>query len=52
MDYITCFEVCYILYTNESIIKYGVKKLINTEIGNKLMIESVRYVYKRINNIC
>jgi hypothetical protein len=49
MDCITCLEVCYLLYSNESIIKYGVKKLINTETANKIMIESVKYIFNKVN---
>lgn len=49
MDYITCLEVCYLMYTNESILKYGVKKLINSEIGNKIMLETVKYIFKKVN---
>lgn len=49
MDYLTCLEMAYIIYTNDSLIKYGLKKLIKSELGDKLLVETVKYVFKKVN---
>jgi len=55
MDYITCIEVAYLLYKNESLINYIFNKSLKTKIiedlTDKIIYESVKYMYKRINNI-
>lgn len=44
------FEIAYILYEKESILKYALKKVINeTDIGEQIMIKTVKYIFNKIN---
>lgn len=50
MDYFTAIEIIYVIYTNQGLINYGIKKVIKeTNIVDKLIVESTKYIFKKIN---
>ena len=50
MDYFTAIEIIYVMYTNQGLINYGIKKIIKeTNIVDKLIVESTKYIFKKIN---